>query len=168
MRQWPEGARFIIDEPDYGTLIAAIVVQWSAIELHLTNLLVAILGVNQDHIFSMVYSLRNSQARLDAIEAAIVHAAKGRPYETRALELLKEASHCVSARNSYAHGLWGKDAKGIVRLVDPQKGLSTQSGRRAVGLSELKKESGRMIKLATQVVDLVNELAAGRPLARLR
>jgi len=143
--------------PEHARLIGQLITEWNSIEHDLVLLLAGAMGQQWDVVHPMVYALRNSAARIDIMEPALVHFY---PRTYRAFDnledIIDEARSVNRQRNKYAHSLYAVHAPdGRLSMLNLDEGfaaLSKKEGKqRILELSELQEAVRRTTKLSNRL-----------------
>ncbi|HEY8069940.1 MAG TPA: hypothetical protein VIF38_13745, partial [Burkholderiales bacterium] len=142
--------------PEHARLIGQLITEWNTIEHALVLLLSSAMGQAWDITHQMVYALRNSSARIDVMEPALLHfypQTSARVDDLRAI--IKEARSVSKARNKYAHALYAVHAAdgklSMLNLEDGIVGLKKQENSRILEIKELEDAVWRSSALSNRL-----------------
>ncbi len=159
--------------PEHAKLIGALVTDWNSIENTLVTILAVAMGQAFELVHPMIYALRNSAARIDVMEPALLALFKKKELDVENLSsILEETRKIVSLRNKYAHSLYAADfAANILFICDMKDGipgLQQQANQRPLKLADLEDAVKRSHALTLRLMDLLKVVLLKLPPKALR
>lgn len=154
--------------PEHAKLIGTLITNWNSIENTLVTVLAMTMQQSFELVHPMVYALRNSAARIDVMEPALLELFKKNALDKEAMaSTLAEARKVVAMRNKYAHSIYAEDPVTntlyMLELQDGVPGLRQQANNRPVSISELESAVNRSHALSIKTMSFMSVILAAQP-----
>lgn len=116
------GNDVLVNMPDHGALVAAVIAGWSTTETHLGRMLAALIGAKQPVALSMYSAARSFDVQRDLLKAAVEETMAKR-YSTLLNATLPVLNRAAKQRHKFGHWIWGASADPkltALLLVEPK------------------------------------------------
>lgn len=116
------GNEVLVNMPDHGSVVAAVIAGWSITEAHLGRTFASLIGAKQPVAMSMYAAARSFDVQRDLLKAAVDEVLPRR-YAKLFKAALVVLNRAAQYRHSFAHWIWGASADpnivGLL-LVEPR------------------------------------------------
>jgi hypothetical protein len=153
----------LTQHPEHGAMIANIISIWNATEDAGTKMLSMFLGVNMNEATLLAHTIASSRARLDLLKTAGHQFVKNPDTRSAFDNLLKQLGARLSARNSYAHGVYGIENNELYILNRAFDWTQNAKGGRKLTIDELNEEFGKARDTFNQTIRFFETLFATTP-----
>jgi hypothetical protein len=116
------GSDVLINLPDHGCLVAAVIAGWAATETNLGRMFAELIGAKQPVTLSMYAAARSFEVQRDLLQAAVDEILPKR-YATLFKAALVVLNRAAKQRHNFAHWIWGASADPGLQallLVEPK------------------------------------------------
>lgn len=116
------GNEALINKPEFGSLVAAVIAGWAITETHLGRTFATMIGTKQPVTMSMYEAVRSFEIQRDLLRAAANDVLPKR-YAALLDAALSVLTRAASDRNKFAHWVWGASADPALDalfLVEPK------------------------------------------------
>ncbi len=116
------GNEVLLNLPDHGSLVAAVIAGWSITEAHLGRTLAVLIGAKQPVAMSMYMAARSFDVQRDLLQAAVNEVLPKR-YATIFKVAMIVIGRAAAHRHHFAHWIWGASADPALvalLLVEPR------------------------------------------------